>query len=360
MNKPPYRVPSMAEIDKIKPNGSWVASLFAGCGGSSLGYRMAGFRIAWASEFVEAAREVYRANKGPITVIDERDIRQVEPSLVLQALQMAPGELDILDGSPPCAAFSMQGKREKTWGKDRNYSDSAKRQRTDDLFGEYIRFVRGMLPKVFIAENVAGLVRGSAKGYFLEILRDLKACGYNVEARLVDAQWLGVPQQRARVIFMGVREDLGLQPVFPAPLLHRYSQREAFAGLDATIEPECDIAGYAIADAADWLTPGKWSEKYQALGRRHIDEPSFTITVEAGSTSTAGVLHPTEKRKFSIGELKRICGFPDDFVLTGTFEQQWERLGRAVPPPMMRAIAETVQREILARVPAKTPPRAKR
>lgn len=356
--KPPYRVPSMAEIRAIKPNGYRVMSLFAGAGGSSLGYRMAGFRVIWVSEFIELAREVYRANAAPYTTIDERDIREVDPFDVMKVRGLNPGDLDMLDGSPPCSSFSMQGKRERDWGKARAYS--GKVQRTDDLFGEYIRFVRAIQPRVFVAENVAGLTKGAAKGYFLDILRDLKACGYEVQARLLDAQWLGVPQQRARVIFIGVRSDLNIAPVFPIPQAHAYSQRDAFEGLDAPIDPECDITRFAIGDAADWLVPGRWSEKYQALGRRHFDEPSFTITVEAGSTSTAGVIHPTEKRKFSIAELKRICGFPDDFVLTGTFEQKWERLGRAVPPPMMAAIAAAVRDGVLARVDARTTPRAKR
>ncbi len=112
----------------------------------------------------------------------------------------------MLDGSPPCASFSTAGKREEGWGKVKLYSDA--RQRTDDLFFEYARILKGLQPKVFVAENVAGLVRGTAKGYFKLILAELKDCGYRVEARLLDARWLGVPQMRERVIFVGVRNDL--------------------------------------------------------------------------------------------------------------------------------------------------------
>ncbi|MCZ7641411.1 MAG: DNA cytosine methyltransferase [Verrucomicrobia bacterium] len=78
-------------------------------------------------------------------------------------------------GSPPCASFSTAGKREKHWGKAKPYSDTV--QRTDDLFFEYIRLIEGLKPRVFVAENVSGLVKGVAKGYFLEILARLKACG---------------------------------------------------------------------------------------------------------------------------------------------------------------------------------------
>ncbi|CAO3439428.1 DNA-cytosine methyltransferase (EC 2.1.1.37) [Azospirillum argentinense] len=134
----------MAEIAALSWNGFTAASTFSG-GGSSLGYRMAGFRVAWASEFIEAARDTYRANAAPYTVLDPRDIRQVKPEDILSAIGMRPGELDLFDGSPPCASFSTAGKREKGWGRAKAYSDTV--QRTDDLFFEYIRrdFVDGVL-----------------------------------------------------------------------------------------------------------------------------------------------------------------------------------------------------------------------
>ncbi|MEE9923990.1 MAG: DNA cytosine methyltransferase [Brucella anthropi] len=383
--KPPYRVPLMSEVAAMPWNGFNVISTFAGCGGSSTGYRMAGFRVLFASEFIEAARETYQANARPGTIVDGRDIRQVSAEDILAATGLKPGELDVLDGSPPCASFSTAGKREKAWGKVKKYSDSE--QRVDDLFFEYARLVRGLRPKVFVAENVSGLVKGTAKGYFLEILAALKACGYRVEARLLDAQWLGVPQARQRLIFVGVREDLGLEPVFPKPLPYRYSIRDALPWLTRVVhdtsgqfgagevtdrpspaitvgvnsvnslhfkvegpEPEADISGYAIGEEWDKLKPGGQSERYFQLVKPDASEPSPTITAAGGTTSLAGVTHPTEKRKFSIAELRRIGGFPDDFILTGTYAQQWERIGRAVPPVMMKSVAETVRDEILAKI----------
>jgi len=352
-----YRVPLMSEISRIKPNGFRAISLFAGAGGSSLGYRMAGFKMLWVSEFIDAARETYEANKAPYTVVDGRDIRDVSPSEVLEKIDMAPGELDVLDGSPPCSSFSMSGRREEQWNTERKYSD--KKQRTDDLFDEYVRFVREIQPRVFVAENVAGLAQGVAKGYLLDILRQLKACGYVVEAQLLDAKWLGVPQQRKRLIIVGVRNDLGLQPAFPAPLLEQVSLRQAFADLDAEVEPETDISRFAIGREYDRLVPGRWSDRYQNLGKVSLDDPSFAITVQAGNPNAAGVVHPTEKRKYSIAELKRVCAFPDDFILTGSYQQKWERLGRAVPPLMMKAVAEAVRDRILARVPSRKAARAR-
>lgn len=427
-SKPPYKVPSMAEIATLPWNGYKVVSTFSGCGGSCLGYRMAGFKVLWASEFIPAAQEVYKLNH-PNSILDTRDIRKVRPEEILEAIGLKAGELDLMDGSPPCASFSTAGKREKGWGQVKQYSDT--KQRTDDLFFEYTRILRGLQPKVFVAENVSGLVKGTAKGYFKLILQELKDCGYNVKAKLLDAQWLGVPQMRQRVIFMGVRNDLGLEPVYPKPLPYRYSVREALPWIikqgdnggfggggwqdaqqnpsgtigtgpqagnvrfppsiveavkvpvrvindthgqwsagdvtdkvaptgsqsahgqwyieEQVIEPETDISRYAIGEEWDKIGEGGKSDKYLQLVRPSRDGVVNTVTAEGGNTSLASVTHPTEKRKFTIAELKRICAFPDDFILTGSYAQQWERLGRAVPPVMMMAVASVVRDEILAK-----------
>ncbi len=411
MSKPLYKVPSMAEIASLEWNGFNVVSTFSGCGGSCLGYRMAGFRVLWANEFIPEAQRTYKANH-PDSILDTRDIRTIQPGDILKAVGLQEGELDLFDGSPPCASFSTAGKREAGWGKVKQYSDT--KQRTDDLFFEYARLVKGLQPKVFVAENVSGLVKGTAKGYFKEILAALKACGYRVEAKLLDAQWLGVPQMRQRLIFMGVREDLKLAPVFPKPLPYRYSVRDAIgvalrtksyaangwiegnapaAAIQASgqyfveeanghksagsgtghvcpdvtskpmptiqasrpvslaiVEQESDISRYAIGKEWDKLKPGEQSEKYFQLVKADPSSPCPTVTQRGGDNTVASVTHPTEKRKFTIAELKRICAFPDDFILTGSYAQQWERLGRAVPPVMMAAIAATVRDEILCKL----------
>lgn len=389
--KPPYQVPSMADIAAMPPNGFTVASTFSGCGGSSLGYRMAGYRVLWCNEFVPAARECYRANAAPYTIIDGRDIRTVQPDDFLDAMKLRAGELDVFDGSPPCASFSTAGKRAALWGKVKKYSDTA--QRTDDLFFQFTRLLKGIQPKTFVAENVAGLVRGQAKGMFLEVLAALKDCGYRVAARVLDAQWLGVPQARQRLIFVGVRSDLGLEPVHPKPLPFNYTIRDALPTIgritadrrtskagsgaggivdidadapiqtitasgigndvlyDWTIEPECDISRFAIGREWDRMgKPGTQSEKYFQLVRPALDAACPTITATAGISGAAGVCHPTQKRKFSIAELKALSGFPADFVLTGSYRQQWERIGRAVPPVMMSHVAAAIRDHVLRKI----------
>lgn len=345
--RPKYRVPSMAEIAPIPWNGFSVVSTFSGGGGSSLGYRMAGFRIAWVSEFIEAARKTYAANAAPYTIIDDRDIRDVAPEEILKATGFKRGDVDVLDGSPPCSSFSRAGKRDEKWGEDRNYS--GKKQRTDNLFVEYARILKGLQPKVFVAENVPDMMEGRAKGFFIDAMVMLKDCGYRVKASIIDAQWLGVPQARRRLIFIGVRNDLKLDPVFPKPLRHRFGLKEAISDLDEKVEPETDVSRFAIGKESQRLAPGVWSDRYEGLIVSEWHRPALTITASGGKPSTACALHP-DRRKFSIAEVKRLCSFPDDFILTGNFTQQWERLGRAVPPRMMHAVAEVVRDKILRNV----------
>ena len=357
--KPPYKVPSMKEIEEIPWNGYNVVSTFSGGGGSCLGYRMAGYHVLWANEFVEEAQRTYRANH-PGTILDTRDIRQVKPEEILEAIHMKPGELDLFDGSPPCCAFSTAGKREKGWGKVRDYSDG-KSQQIENLFFEYIRILDGLQPKCFIAENVSGLVKGTAIGYFKEFLGQMKACGYRVKAQLLNAKWLGVPQARERLIYIGVRNDLNIEPVFPHPKKFFYTLGEAFNGLPEDREEKDRLikqfARYNVSkvlarmpkNPPKPLSGQNFNEKgsYFNLRRESLYCPCTTICQTNGQSGTAGNCHPLEDRKFTIAELKRITSIPDDFILTGNYAQQWERLGRMVPPVMMMNISKTLQTEVL-------------
>lgn len=347
----------MDEIRAVPWNGLKVASTFAGGGGSSTGYRMAGYKVVWANEIVLSARDSYAANMAPGTILDGRDIRTVQAADILAATGLAVGELDVFDGSPPCVSFSTAGKREKGWGRVTTSHDATQRQ--DDLFYEYARLLRGLQPRAFIAENVSGLIKGTAKGYFLEILRALRACGYRVEAKLLDAQWLGVPQMRQRLIFMGVRNDVDAAPVFPAPLAYRYTVRDALPWI-AAVEGANGFDGHADYASSQPVgtiqasravrvvhdTSGK-GNAHPAYGAGDVtDKPCPTVTVGIPSMNSTHYLvaEPTERRKFTIAELKRICGFPDDYVLIGSYADQWARCGNAVPPVMMFHVASALGR----------------
>lgn len=356
--KPPYKVPSMKEIEEIPWNGYNVVSTFSGGGGSCLGYRMAGYHVLWANEFVEEAQRTYRANH-PGTILDTRDIRQVTPESILDAIGMKPGEIDLFDGSPPCCAFSTAGKREKGWNQKRSYSDG-KSQQIENLFFEYTRLLKGLQPKTFVAENVSGLVKGTAIGYFKEFIREMKSCGYRVKAQLLNAKWLGVPQSRERLIFQGVREDIGIEPIFPKPEKFAYTIRDALE--EVKID---EVERQMLLDSAKKYAWGKIASKmpinpvktvngqditghgYFNLSRDPMDGTSGTLCQSHGGLSVCGTIHPEECRKYMINELKRLTSIPDDFILTGDYSQKYERLARMVPPIMMKHIAETIKTEVL-------------
>ena len=321
----------MLEVRQTPPNGLNLVSTFSGCGGTCLGYEMAGYNVLWGSEFVPAAREVYALNH-PGVILDDRDIRSVTGNDILQAIGMRIGDVDVLEGSPPCASFSTAGRIEETWQRITKYSDTA--QRTDDLFWEFARLVDEIQPKVFVAENVAGLVRGVSKGYFKQIYHALQDCRYRVEARLLDASWLGVPQARRRLFIVGVRNDLDLQPIFPKPWSFQYHVADVLPHV-RSIKLGGRLAGHK--PKMRWSLPGR---PLSTVCQTDYSDP-FGVTAfrSAGGwmQDSAGI------RRWTIEELKLLCSFPADFQLLGTYGQQGERLGRAVPPLMAKAIAETVR-----------------
>lgn len=288
----------MTELDFISrdliikdPPDFTVISTFSGCGGSSTGYVWAGGKVLLAIEWDNNAVETYRLNY-PDTDIYHGDIAKISVEQVLERTGLQPGELDVFDGSPPCQGFSTAGKR--NLDDDRN-----------QLFREYVRLLKGLQPKVFVMENVSGMVKGKMKLLFAEILTELKQSGYKVSAKLLNAMYLGVPQSRQRMIFIGVREDLNIEPSHPKPQTRAISVRDAWVGVNSYIEPESDITRYAIG--AEWqkLKVGQKSTKYLSLIRVSIDKPSPVITKGMGEyPSGASVTHPYECRKFSIAELK--------------------------------------------------------
>ena len=201
-------------------NGSpTVISIFAGCGGSSLGYKWAGFNELLAIDFDRNSVETFRLNF-PKVPIWQRDIKNVSVQEILDFCKIKKEELDVLDGSPPCQGFSTAGKRVVT--DERN-----------DLFLEFIRIVKGLQPKVFLMENVPGMARGRMRGRFKETMLSLKSFNYRVRCKIMNAKYYGVPQSRQRLIWIGIRNDLGIEPSFPTPNKKYLTVREAFLGRES-------------------------------------------------------------------------------------------------------------------------------
>lgn len=322
-----------------EPDAPTVVSTFAGCGGSSLGYSAAGYRELLAVEWESHAAEVFRANFPGVPVF-EGDIADVGPD----DLDLPEGGLDVLDGSPPCQGFSMNGRRAMDDPRNR-------------LFLHYVRLAELWRPRVLVMENVTGMVRGRMKSTYREVLAAMRGAGYRVQARVVSAHALGVPQRRQRLIFVGVRDDLDLAPVFPAPSPRLVTLREAFADLDHRTRGLVEYPTGRAASLAPHILPGQTGDRplvaagrkgnFFSIGRAAWDRPSPTV-VKTFNSGIAGMLHPDADRYLGTVELSRLQSFPDAFDWgDSTYANIHARIGNSVPPMMMRAVSGTIRREIL-------------
>jgi DNA (cytosine-5)-methyltransferase 1 len=356
-----------------------VLSTFAGGGGSSTGYRLAGGKILAINEFVPEAQNTYRENY-PNTLIIPGDIKKLSGKDFMINTGLKPGELDLLDGSPPCSAFSMAGSvshgkgrtHADAFGKTKQYSDIKGVENVEDLFFEFLRIADELKPKVIIGENVEGLTMGEAKEYFHRIQNTFEDIGYLVVADVLDASYFGVPQSRKRTFFIAVREDVAekvginfmtMYQLYPNKNDTRTTLGEAINDVINEDNEELDYLFDKISpekavgktlmkmpkDPDKVLTGMDYHEKghHFNLKRSSLRKPCPTITAMGNLAGIAGTCHPLEDRKFTIKELKRIMSLPEDFKLTGQHKQQSERIGRMVPPLMMKALAESVYNKVL-------------
>lgn len=275
-------------------------SLFAGCGGSSLGYKMAGYTELLAIDFDENAVKTFKLNFSEVPIW-LKDIRQIPGKDILDFCNIKEGELDVLDGSPPCQGFSTAGKR-KVYDK------------RNDLVLEYIRLVDELQPKVFIMENVSGMVKGTMKGLFKEYMLKMKALNYVVKCKLMNAKYYNVPQSRERLIWIGVRKDLNNTPLFPK-------------GNKKLISPAK-------------VVPELKGKKF--ITSRNANKDSLRSTTFPAPAVISGFEFENRERVEDLVILKKLQSFPDTFKVITELS-----IVNAVPPNFMCAIAKTIKEEIL-------------
>lgn len=187
-----------------------VFSCFACGGGSTMGYKLAGFDVIGHNDIDKKMIDVYKENHNPKYSFLESITTFAKRKDLPEDLY----NLDILDGSPPCSSFSMAGNREKDWGKEKVFREGQAEQVLDTLFFDFIDLAKELQPKVVIAENVKGLLMGNAKDYVRKIYDEFDKAGYYCQHWLLDASKMGVPQRRERVFFVCLRKDLA------KPFLH--------------------------------------------------------------------------------------------------------------------------------------------
>lgn len=310
--------------------------LFAGAGGLALGLEEAGFHGVEFVEFNHDACETLRLNRPGWDVI-EGDIHNVD-------FKAFCGKVDVVSGGAPCQAFSYAGKR-------LGFGDTR-----GTLFAEFARCVDEVKPKMFLFENVRGLLNHDHGRTFATIKHTFEAQGYNVQQQVLNACYYGVGQKRQRIIVIGIRNDLAdkIHFEYPKPDDHMTTLRDALKNVPPSpYQPYSDSKKKVMA-----LVPpgGCWvnlppavakaymgKSYYSGGGRRGMarriswDEPCLTLTTSPSQKQTERC-HPDETRPFTVREYARIQSFPDSWKFTGSIGEQYKQIGNAVPVEMARRV----------------------
>jgi DNA (cytosine-5)-methyltransferase 1 len=336
-----------------------VFSCFACGGGSTMGYKLAGFDVLGCNEIDPKMIEAYKANHNP-------KYAYLEPIQTFKMREDFPQELyelDILDGSPPCSSFSMAGNREKDWGKEKVFREGQAEQVLDTLFFDFIDLAKKLQPKVVVAENVKGLLLGEAKQYVRQIYREFDLAGYYCQHWLLDASKMGVPQKRERVFFIAMRKDLAepflynadmftivpkLELIFKEPEIKFGEYREE-NGIDDTETERGKLMEFRIksdkcCSDINERVYGKFSGFNAMI--RHDDEVCGTIT--SGETD----------RRFYDGkiltenDLKRTGSYPLDYNFCNDNSKSVAKyfIGMSVPPVMTANIATEIYTQWLSKL----------
>ncbi len=341
-----------------------IADLFSGVGGLSLGFRQAGFTVAFAVEHDKEIADAYSRNDDSAVMFNS-DITQLNPKELAKRF----GRIDVIVGGPPCQGFSQKGKRLSV-NDDRNF-----------LFKQYVRFVAEFRPKYFVLENVPNIIT-TANGFFRdEIIREFSKLGYDVKADVFDVTDFGVPQHRRRAIFLGQQKHLDVE--FPKPTKHRVTVKEALSDLPRLLSGESYVDGvYPMKPQTGYQRKMRRGSRgivnheatkhskialerlamipkgmgKEVLPPEHLtksiysgtwcrlieDDQAATITTRFDTPSSGRFTLPDQNRCITVREAARLQSFPDSFVFYGSKCAQMKQVGNAVPPVFANAIANEI------------------
>ena len=338
------RTPSAAK-DTHQMTRPVVVSLFSGAGGLDLGFKQAGFRVAWANEYDKSIAQTIKANF-PRTTLDQRSIIDIPSSEV--------PDCDGIIGGPPCQSWSEAGAR-------RGITDHR-----GQLFFQYIRLLKDKQPKFFLAENVSGLLFGRNSTAFRNILEEFDKVGYRVEKFLLNAADYNVPQDRERVIIVGYLKTLGLQFSPPKKVAAKLSLKDAIWDLRKSAVPAvgpnranifCKVANHEYATGGFsfiYMSRNRvrgWHDQSFTIqaGARHAPiHPSAPKMIQVGPNKRIFVRGQEHKyRRLSVRECARIQTFPDEhqFVYSSVMDG-YKMIGNAVPVAFANALAKKIKRDL--------------
>lgn len=335
--------------DYDEANGYSVFSTFACGGGSTMGYKLAGYDVLGCVEIDQEMFRLYRHNHEPEYAFCE-DIREF---VKRHDLPNALYDLDVLDGSPPCSTFSNSGNREEGWGKEKRFREGQTSQRLDDLFGVYIKLADKLQPRVVVSENVTGMIHGASKGYVKEIVRDFDKAGYDTQIFKLNAASMGVPQKRERIFPIARRRDLNLPDLalsFDEPPITFGEIREDRAvgykemtQFDERIWAERRPSERHYGEITARIRDNDHGSSFNA---KFIDDHRVCNTIV--SASGGKLICGAEKRFLSNRELRKASTFPVNYNF-GDAKPKYV-MGMSVPPVMMAQITTEVQNQWLDRL----------
>ena len=384
-----------------------VVSFFAGGGGSSCGYKLAGGDVICVNEFQQVHADAYNANF-PDTPVIVDDIRNVESQQIRQIIGDV--EIDIVDGSPPCPPFSMAGSKKEGWGKEK-MAYGWKQKNIEDLTFDQVRLVKELQPKVLLCENVKGLTMDYAREYLNMMLKEFEDCGYIMTHKVLNAWEHGVPQKRERIFMVGVRNDVadkigmnwmtmgnvypesdrGKKPTIRDAIedlqndsdnminaeelyesmkncskghwVYGFETHPDFPGSgpceglkgvenkEKVVSIGDDIVGPWFAEQIKNGVIEKEDEKHSYYMSRIVpyDQAAHSLTEKGLNHNFMGGnhFHPEEYRIYTLREAQRIMSLPDDYKHTGSLEDSQARIGLMVAPLCLYYLAKSINEKVL-------------
>jgi DNA (cytosine-5)-methyltransferase 1 len=349
----------IGDIVEIRNNGKGVCGtrsfqsieLFAGAGGLALGLEKAGFDTIGLIELDKDASDTLKLNRPNWRVIHD-DIANVSCLDLEEYFGIAKGELDVLSGGAPCQAFSYAGKR-------LGLEDAR-----GTLFYHYASFLQKLQPKMFLFENVRGLLTHDKGRTYATITHIFEEAGYAIQKQVLNAWDYGNPQKRERLITIGIRNDLLPEVTYHFPKPHEYKPILRDVLLDCPKGPGISYGetkrkifelvppgGYwrdiPVEIAKDYMK-SCWNMEGGRTGilrRMSLDEPSLTVLTSPSQKQTERC-HPLEARPFTVRENARCQSFPDEWEFCGNIHSQYKQVGNAVPVNLAYEIAKEMQKSL--------------
>lgn len=346
---------------KFTKDKGTVFSCFACGGGSTMGYKLAGFNVLGFNEIDERVAEIYKINNNP-------KYSFCEPIQTFKNRNDLPSELfnlDILDGSPPCSTFSMAGNREDDWGKEKKFREGQAKQVLDTLFFDFIDLAKKLQPKVVVAENVKGLLLGNAIDYVRKIYKEFDMAGYYCQHFLLDSSTMGVPQRRERVFFICLRKDLAKKFMTQVNLFEEVPKINMDFYENQITFAECEVENstngkkihkgmiewyYKCENGKNLSTVCPKGKNYW-FNYHKLDKNKVCPTL--ASANSDKIFHYEKPEQLSL-EQWSVCGtFPIDYNFLEDGKQKNDGrylIGMSVPPVMMAQIASRIYEQWLSKL----------